>query len=545
MKTKLKTLWQQLLRSPREFPVELAMGVAFFIITVWKAESLEWNGGVQTGSMVNDDILWFFVPLIALTFWLHRVNRIVYILSFFFFLPLMVLNLRPYLFTFGFGFTYVLAGLLLILGNKKMDNRTFASNALHIVTQLFLGQLVCGIFTLAVFSITESFFYIFGINRTVNFYEYTLKFIWLVLAPQVCFTLVRQHEDEVAEPFKVLRIILNFILSPAVIIYTVILYTYFIKIAFEWNLPKGGVAWMVMGFIAVALAGMMAQSILSKRYYDWFYRYFALVAIPPLVMYWIGSVYRIQHYGFTESRFYLMVAGMLMSLFVLMLFKERTRRYQLMALILGAAIILFTYIPGISAKSIGLRSQKQRLAGIISDLKLADGKTGKLNDNLNLMQICKDSLLCERYKDACSVIDYVNDEMGNEAFEAQYGTWKYSAYSFNAWFNACEKTVEPSTLYKRNKPVELGEYTTLLPAQDYDCSFERKKITVRKGSAVVLEYPIGSVVRRNPAMLRHPEQLLTFRNDSLMLVLGSLDVADNKVVDVSTYRFMLLEKRKK
>ena len=46
-------------------------------------------------------------------------------------------------------------------------------------------------------------------------------------------------------------------------------------------------------------------------------------------------------------------------------------------------------------------------------------------------------------------------------------------------------------------------------------------------------------------MLRHPEQLLTFRNDSLMLVLGSLDVADNKVVDVSTYRFMLFEKRKK
>ena len=236
-----------------------------------------------------------------------------------------------------------------------------------------------------------------------------------------------------------------------------------------------------------------------------------------------------------------MVAGMLMSLFVLMLFKERTRRYQLMALIFGAAIILFTYIPGISAKSIGLRSQKQRLAGIISDLKLADGKTGKLNDNLNLMQICKDSLLCERYKDACSVIDYVNDEMGNEAFEAQYGTWKYSAYSFDAR----EKTVERSTRYERNKPVELGEYTTLLSAQDYDCSFEREKITVRKGSAVVLEYPIGSVVRRTPAILRHPEQLLTFRNDSLMLVLGSLDVADNKVVDVSTYRFMLFEKRKK
>ena len=61
----------------------------------------------------------------------------------------------------------------------------------------------------------------------------------------------------------------------------------------------------------------------------------------------------------------------------------------------------------------------------------------------------------------------------------------------------------------------------------------------------MLEYPIGSVVSRNPAILRHPEQLLTFRNDSLMLVLGNLDVADDKVVDVSIYRFMLFEKRKK
>ena len=39
MSTKLKSLLQQLLQSPRRFPVELALGVVFFIIAVWDSET--------------------------------------------------------------------------------------------------------------------------------------------------------------------------------------------------------------------------------------------------------------------------------------------------------------------------------------------------------------------------------------------------------------------------------------------------------------------------------------------------------------------------
>ena len=285
MNTKVKTILQQLLQSPRRFPVELALGVVFFIIAVWDSETHVWNEKTtEYVSAVNGDILWFFVPLMALTFWLHRVNRWAYYASFFLFLPLMALNLKPFLWTFGFAFTYVLAAILLIIGYRKMDNRSFAAHALHVATQMFFGLLISCILYMAVLAIMASFFYIFGIDEPKHFYEHIAQFIFFVLAPQVCCTLVRQNEDEVEEPFKILRLILNFILSPAVIIYTVILYTYFIKIAFEWDLPKGGVAWMVMGFITVALIGRVAQSILSQRYYDWFYKHFTLIAIPPLIM---------------------------------------------------------------------------------------------------------------------------------------------------------------------------------------------------------------------------------------------------------------------
>ena len=542
MKTKLKTILQLLLQSPKRFPVELVLGIVFFVIAVWDSETNAWNEVTkQWESAVNGDILWLFVPLMALTFWLHRVNRWAYLASFFLFLPLMALDLKPFLWTYGFGFTYVLAAILLIVGNKRMDNRPFAAHALHVVTQVFFGLLITGILNLAVIAIVASVFYIFGIDEPKHFYEHIYQFIWFILAPQICCTLIRQNEDEVSEPFKVLRLILNFILSPAVIIYTVILYAYFIKIVFVWDLPKGGVAWMVMGFITAALVGRVAQSILSQRYYDWFYRRFTLIAIPPLIMYWIGSIYRIRLYSFTESRFYLMVAGVLMTLFVLMLWKKRTRRYQLMVLIFGAAIILFTYIPGISAKSIGLSCQKQRLNQFISELKLTDAKTGKLNDEIDMRHIKQDSLLCEQYKDVSSVISYVRKEMGNDEFEKLYGEWQYTEYSFN--YDKSQDADDRGIFYNRKKPVALGDYTILLPEIDYECKFKSGTVTVsRNKGAAVLEYPINAMVRKDTMLLRHPEQLLTYRNDSLMMVLYSININDTVVTDVRCFDFQLFRK---
>ena len=201
MNTKVKSLLQLLLQSPRRFPVELALGVVFFIIAVWDSETHVWNEKTaEYVSAVNGDILWFFVPLMALTFWLHRVNRWAYYASFFLFLPLMALNLKPFLWTYGFAFTYVLAAILLIIGNRRLDNRSFAAHALHVVTQMFFGMLISGILYMAVLAIMSSFFYIFGIDEPKHFYEHIAQFIFFVLAPQVCCTLVRQNEDEVAEP---------------------------------------------------------------------------------------------------------------------------------------------------------------------------------------------------------------------------------------------------------------------------------------------------------------------------------------------------------
>ena len=541
MSKKLKSLLQQLLQSPRHFPVEAALGVVFFIIAVLNTEAILScsKDSLRPKSVVNDDILWLFIPLVVLSFWLQRVNRKAYFASFFLFLPLMALDLKPFLWNYSFAFTYVVAAILLVVGNRRMDNRPFAAHALHVVTQIFFGLLITGILNLAVVVISCSFFYIFGISEPRHFYGYITQFIWFVLAPQVCCTLVRQNEFETNEPAKVLRLILNFILSPAVIIYTVILYSYFVKIVFEWDLPKGGVAWIVMGFITVALIGRMAQSILSQRYYDWYYRYFTLIAIPPLIMYWIGSIYRISLYSFTESRFYLLLAGGLMTLFVLMQWKERTRRYQLMALIFGATIVLFTYIPGISAKSIGLHCQEQRLIRLISELELTDTKTGKLKDSIDIKHIMQDSQLCKKYQDVSDVISYVRDEIGEDKFKEQYGEWTHSKYNF-------ERDIvipDDDTCIKRQKPVDVGEYRMVLPTDKYELLYNGDTVTVKfSDDKTVLSYPINAMVSKDTTFLHHPEQLLTYHNDSILLVLESIYIDSSSVTSVGQFSYLLFKK---
>ena len=539
MKTRIKNILKQLLHSPQEFPVEAAMGFIFFCISAWHTSHAEWNTTIgEMASGVNADILWLFVPLLVLTFWLHKVNRWAYIASGLLFLPLMALDLKPFLWTYGFAFTYVLAAILLLVGKRNMDNRSFAAHALHVVTQMFFGVVISGLLTLAAMAIVASFLYIFGIDMPQHLYEYIWEFIWFFIAPQICCTLISQDEDVVSEPAKVLRLILNFILSPAVIIYTAILYVYFIKIVLVWDLPKGGVAWLVMGFVTVALVGRLMQYVLKEHYYDWFYRRFTWIAIPPLIMYWIGSIYRIHLYSFTESRFYLMVAGVLMTLFILMLLWRRTRSFQLMALIFGAAIILFTYIPGVSAKNIGYKCQKARLQQYISDLRLIDTKTGKFVQRLDLDAIRNDSLLSEQYQEVCSIIEYVRKDMGRDTFTEKYGKWSWYDSNFSNKPN-CDMMQND---YERHNPALLGDYNIMLPIDDYDINSIDSMVTVKKDNKVILVYPIGERVRQNPELLDHPDSLFIWCNDSLMLVLNSFYVNAKGQAFATTYNSLLFRK---
>ena len=211
-----------------------------------------------------------------------------------------------------------------------------------------------------------------------------------------------------------------------------------------------------------------------------------------------------------------------------------------MVLIFGAAIILFTYIPGISAKSIGLSCQKQRLTQLISELKLSDAQTGKLIDDIDIKRIKQDSLLCEKYQDVSSVINYVRDEVGTDEFKKQYGEWTHSEYSFQ--YDSDKGNMSDNWINRR-MPVDVGEYRIMLPSDRYECNYDGQGVTVMTSDGkVALRYPIKMMVSKDTMLLHHPEQLVTYHNDSILLVLEAIGIDGSTVTGVQCYNFQLFKR---
>ena len=77
-------------------------------------------------------------------------------------------------------------------------------------------------------------------------------------------------------------------------------------------------------------------------------------------MYWIGVFYRINQYGYTEARVYLVAVGAVLTGIALLFLTRRTGHYLYAAVLAVILLSAVTYIPGITAKDIERISQEKR-----------------------------------------------------------------------------------------------------------------------------------------------------------------------------------------
>ncbi|MFQ8803975.1 MAG: DUF4153 domain-containing protein [Alistipes indistinctus] len=175
-------------------------------------------------------------------------------------------------------------------------------------------------------------------------------------------TFNRKSEPAEPESSKLLDTLLNWVLSPAVLAYTVLLYLYFAKIVATWSLPRGRIAYLVFGFTLIAVAAQAGQTLLNKRYYDWFYNRFSLISLPALAMFWVGVGCRWSDYGLTENRVYLIACGLIMTACMGLFLSRRIGRYLYVTLTAIVILALFTYIPGLTPRDIERWSQSGRPA---------------------------------------------------------------------------------------------------------------------------------------------------------------------------------------
>lgn len=134
-------------------------------------------------------------------------------------------------------------------------------------------------------------------------------------------------------------------------------------------------------------------------------------------MFWVGVVYRINQYGYTEDRIYLIILGGLATLCMLLFLNRKAGRYIYVALTSAFVISLFTFISPISAREIGISSQKNRLNKFITELELADSNTGKLRK----VHHDRDTTRKYEYRELYNTFSYVREKTDSAFMMDHYG----------------------------------------------------------------------------------------------------------------------------
>ncbi len=357
IKQKIINFIQGLSETVRLYPMEIGMAAIYCVLACLNYRLDFSNPSVKT-------LLIYFPIAFLFTFLLNDMSRgskwrLGYYLSAFAGLGLLGVSFE----TDVYFISLIVIQLLLLIRNGSIDNKAFVEYTLRYINALFSAALISCIAWLLVLSVYFSIRYIFDIwseNTIEKFIVYSSFVIFMILAPVLFLTFRPKKEGEIQEANRSFDVLLNYILSPILLVYAVILYMYLGKIVFSCSLPKGGVAYIVAGFVTYAYILKGLQFFLVRRFYDWFFNHISLIVLPTLGLYWVGACYRIHQYGFTEPRVYLVLIGWILTIMALLFLFRRTGRYWYVAVIAVFSVSLITYVPGWTAHDIEEWSQKGR-----------------------------------------------------------------------------------------------------------------------------------------------------------------------------------------
>ena len=421
-----RELRQGIVRVVRRYPVETALQTALTALFIWWTEAEQFP-------LFPASCLWIF-PLfslgsLVLNTWAGQGSwRIVYYVIWAPLVPLLFwTGLPAWVATEQFALTLgVLVPLALLLCRRARDNRHFAANALlylrAAVVSLLFANIALGLFEATLWSAA----YIFGFDEmrwVGQLAADAVPVAEFLAAPMLFLLLLDRWEQAECRMARIGEVLINWIFTPTLIVYALLLHLYVIKILVAVSLPRGGVAYLVFGFILTAFAVRLLRELVEKRVAEWFYARFSFVILLPTLLFWVGAARRVGEYGLTDQRVYLLVCGCVMTLAVIFFFLRSGRYSWLFA----SAFVLFAavaYVPALSPARIGMRSQRARFERLGRELGMLDAEGRFIRRRVPLA----DSVRRADYADFFSAMHYV--ERRDTAFGASLGL-KGSFISWN------------------------------------------------------------------------------------------------------------------
>lgn len=409
-------------------PIEIFL-ISAFAIGIWFME-LGTQKGDHLAYWVFEPMLFIFVYLSRPYSW-YRFSWIVPLVA------LVIIGMTndsaefylssPKFWGANFIALLVLLGFPFEKNNQGFTYRNF-TNLFHLGLATAVWLLVFGLVAAILFTITT----LFNVEFSYSFYSHFYTSLGIFTQP--LFFLVFQQRQAKSEMTlnRIFEILVNFVLAPALMIFTVLLYAYVVQIIFEGVLPKGMLANITLPYLLGGLGVYALRSICAKARWETFFKFYPYLAIVPIVLLWLAIDRRISAYAWTEQRIYLVALATAITIAYAILIVPKARQYRLISGVVMVAIFAMTWV--VKPQEIAYQSQTARFEQLLKKLNLSDD-SGKIRDDVDFVERLENMPKSELkdWKELDSVSDYllysieldssVEDayQERREVFQKQYG----------------------------------------------------------------------------------------------------------------------------
>lgn len=310
-------------------------------------------------------------------------------------------------------------------------------------------------------------------NLDTKIYGHTANIAFIFFTPMYYLSLLPKFNSQVEDDIKrsepafsyprVLEILVSFIIIPLISIFTVVLTAYFIKILVTGVWPVGQVGPMVLAYSAVGYFIYILSHNLKNKFSLYYRNFFPVIVIPLVIMQLVSSYIRVDAYGITESRYYVILFGIFSIVSALMLLLSKRKNPNLIVLF-AAIFAVLSIIPPIDAFTVSKNSQENRLEEILlRNNMLVDNKIVPSN---NLAD--DDKFEITNISDYLARMGYLKDIEWfpkDSATEPGYYSSFRTVYGFSPFYSPYVPGEVPQYVYAKlneGEEIDIADYNKLL-----------------------------------------------------------------------------------
>ncbi|WFA09384.1 DUF4153 domain-containing protein [Tissierella sp. Yu-01] len=268
---------------------------------------------------------------------------------------------------------------------KIKHDINYETFVIKVFSSIFITILYSAVLFIGLTAILFTIENLFEVNLLNNIYLYMFFIVVFIFGVPLFLSKVPEKDEDFIdyEYSKSLKVLLLYIVIPLITTYSIILYAYFIKILITWSWPKGLVSHLVLWYSVISVGviffinPILEENKLAKGFKFWFPKFI----LPIMAMMFISIWQRIEQYGITENRYYVIVLGFWVFGIMLYFTFMKPLRNIIIPISLSIVVLLSIYGP-ISSYSMSKASQNNRLERILEENNMLNN--GVITSNTNL-----------------------------------------------------------------------------------------------------------------------------------------------------------------